>query len=259
MDSIKKNLFIWVAIFAAAVVCTAWGITYYLLNDHPERGTFGDMFGGLNALFSGFAFVGVIVAILMQSVELRLQREELSDTREVLDDQKEQLESQSRTLSKQNFENTFFQLVQYNDNVLSGIGTNALIGKSFLNAMLKGYSDSFVKQFGKDFSIDVGSASQFSEEYFERYAEMAGSYFETVLTIFRFIQNSNIEDKQFYVEILRAKMSIIEWKILFYHGLDRKSDLRIYLEQFNFFRDFKVEYLCNQTLFDHYDSSAYYR
>jgi hypothetical protein len=48
------------------------------------RGQFGDLFGGVNALFTGLAFAGVIYTILLQSSELELQREELRLTREEL-------------------------------------------------------------------------------------------------------------------------------------------------------------------------------
>src|SRR5690606_12601089 len=93
MSFFKRNYYFTVALLVLMLVLIAWGANYFLLFDNAERGTFGDMFGGLNALFSGFAFVGVIVAILMQSSELKLQREELADTRAVLDGQKEQLEA----------------------------------------------------------------------------------------------------------------------------------------------------------------------
>ncbi|HLO55642.1 MAG TPA: hypothetical protein VK169_15220 [Saprospiraceae bacterium] len=46
-------------------------------NRNETRGTFGDLFGGLNAIFSGFAFAGVIITILMQMKELELTRDEL--------------------------------------------------------------------------------------------------------------------------------------------------------------------------------------
>ncbi|MBI5509376.1 MAG: hypothetical protein HY903_11545 [Deltaproteobacteria bacterium] len=42
-----------------------------------EVGQFGDLFGGLTAIFSGLAFVGVVVALLYQSRQLELQREDL--------------------------------------------------------------------------------------------------------------------------------------------------------------------------------------
>lgn len=52
-----------------------------LFDDWEKRGQFGDLFGAVNALFSGLAFAGVIVTILLQREELRLQRLELSQTR----------------------------------------------------------------------------------------------------------------------------------------------------------------------------------
>ncbi|MBI3135561.1 MAG: hypothetical protein HYZ14_12865 [Bacteroidetes bacterium] len=46
-----------------------------------NRGTFGDMFGAVNALFSGLALFGIIVSILIQQQEMNLQKEELKQTR----------------------------------------------------------------------------------------------------------------------------------------------------------------------------------
>lgn len=45
------------------------------------RGTIGDSFGALNSLFSGLAFAGVIMTIIMQKNELTLQRDEMIETR----------------------------------------------------------------------------------------------------------------------------------------------------------------------------------
>ena len=71
------------------VVCLAitliYGFVIHLsISDDSERGQFGDAFGGLNALFSSFAFAGIVYAILIQREELSLQREELRMSREEL-------------------------------------------------------------------------------------------------------------------------------------------------------------------------------
>ncbi|GAA5144172.1 hypothetical protein GCM10023213_33750 [Prosthecobacter algae] len=59
-----------------------FGLAPYLFYDTNDgRGTFGDMFGAVNSLFSGLAFGGVICAILLQRKELQLQRRELRLTR----------------------------------------------------------------------------------------------------------------------------------------------------------------------------------
>ena len=83
----KGATFTRIAIFAGAIV-TVWGVygivAYRSLGDWQERGTFGDMFGALNALFAGLAFAGLIVAILLQREELKLQRLELTETRKEL-------------------------------------------------------------------------------------------------------------------------------------------------------------------------------
>jgi hypothetical protein len=58
-----------------------------------ERGQFGDLYGSINALFSGLAFAGVVIAILLQREELQLQRQELKETRSEM---KRSTEAQNR-------------------------------------------------------------------------------------------------------------------------------------------------------------------
>ncbi len=96
----------------------AWFFVYNYLPVWSERGAFGDMFGVVNALFSGLAFAGILIALYMQKHELELQRKELSATREELKGQKEQLEIQNKTSEKQRFENTFFQLLDAHHKII---------------------------------------------------------------------------------------------------------------------------------------------
>ena len=44
----------------------------------------GDLFGGINALFSGLAFAGVITTLVLQSLQLTAQKEELAVQKEEL-------------------------------------------------------------------------------------------------------------------------------------------------------------------------------
>ena len=52
-------------------------LVFAFIGQMDVRGQFGDIFGGVNALFTGLAFAGVIYTILLQRRELELQREEL--------------------------------------------------------------------------------------------------------------------------------------------------------------------------------------
>lgn len=53
-----------------------WGVTRYIAakdGDWSIRGQFGDMFGSVNALFSGLAFAGIIYTINLQRLQIRIQ------------------------------------------------------------------------------------------------------------------------------------------------------------------------------------------
>ena len=55
-----------------------WPISELSIN---KSGVFGDSFGALTALFSGLAFAGMIVTILLQGRELKLQRRDIRKNR----------------------------------------------------------------------------------------------------------------------------------------------------------------------------------
>ena len=81
-----------IAIVVGVIILALWAGSWWWINQHfqkhDERGTFGDMFGAVNALFSGLAFAGLIITLLYQKEELKLQREELKQTRAELEGQK---------------------------------------------------------------------------------------------------------------------------------------------------------------------------
>ncbi len=75
----KKDYgFFIICLVVLILIVAAWVYTRNELKDlEPTvRGTFGDMFGSVNALFSGLAFAGIIVTILLQRKELALQRQD---------------------------------------------------------------------------------------------------------------------------------------------------------------------------------------
>ena len=100
-----------VVIFVIVLWAVNLVVPLLLFAKSNERGLHGDMFGAVNALFSGLAFAGVIYAILLQRKELQYQRRELRHTVEQLKGQRDQLEAQNRTFMQQTFENSFFQML----------------------------------------------------------------------------------------------------------------------------------------------------
>jgi uncharacterized membrane protein YciS (DUF1049 family) len=92
-------------------------VFYKLLTD----GKYDESFNGANSLFSALAFGGVITAIFLQRKELELQRWELKDTRAVLQKQHQQLAAHTQAFEKQNFESTFFSLINLHHTIVNSM------------------------------------------------------------------------------------------------------------------------------------------
>lgn len=77
----KYNIVVGVlALLIVGIWASSGFILYCNLDSWADRGTFGDMFGAVNSLFSGLALAGVVYAILQQHLELRDHRKELQRT-----------------------------------------------------------------------------------------------------------------------------------------------------------------------------------
>ncbi len=86
-------------------VVVAWTITFVVLffafDRWDYRGQFGDMFGSLNVLFSGFAFAALYFTISLQQRQLSKQDEQLELQREELKLQRQEMAASRTELAKQ--------------------------------------------------------------------------------------------------------------------------------------------------------------
>jgi len=55
-------------------------LNFAWLSQNADKGALGDLFGVSNALFSGLAFVGLVIAILQQHEEIKLNKRETDET-----------------------------------------------------------------------------------------------------------------------------------------------------------------------------------
>jgi hypothetical protein len=96
-------------------VVVIWALTFFVLfMPETKQGIFGDMFGAVNALFSGLAFAGLIITLILQRRELALQRDELEQTRN-------EFVEQNKTMKRQRFENTFFNLMSLHQHITDNL------------------------------------------------------------------------------------------------------------------------------------------
>ena len=206
------------------VVSSCWA-TWYFLVDADNRGTFGDMFGITNAFFSGLAFGGVIYAIILQRRELQFQREELELTRMELKGQKQQLEAQNTTLKKQNFESTFFQLLRLHNDITNSIevpdsshtGSTPIKGKHCFGVLYSQFREIF-----KLYDNEPNDNDRINAAYLDFYRanqNVVGHYFRNLYAIVKFVENSEVEDVELYVNLIRVQLTGNELLLLFYNSL----------------------------------------
>lgn len=108
------------------------------------------MFGAVNALFSGLAFAGVIIALFMQRDDLRMQRKELAlqrkeieQTNEELEGQKKEFEEQNKTLRIQRFENTLFNMLSQQQEITDNLHYESKDGADLCEAEGRAVFDLF--------------------------------------------------------------------------------------------------------------------
>lgn len=120
-------------------VVIVWALSGWYLYSAPDRGTFGDMFGAVNALFSGLAFAGLIYAVLLQRKELELQRRELELTRTELARTADAAQVQARHLDKQTKREDLYRLIhKLSDRINNNYNGNHLENGKSIHRMMSG-------------------------------------------------------------------------------------------------------------------------
>lgn len=204
-------------IFVFLLWSGSWYFIYVKLNCWENRAAFGDMFGAVNALFSGFAFAGVLITLALQSKELQYQRLELEQTREELKGQKEQLFNQNETFKKQNFENTFFHLLELQIDIVNSIDFQK--GTSRGTTTITKGRDCFVTfydRFKKAYESERDIKSAFRKFYDSNHFNLS-HYFRSTKRIFEFIDESTVDNKDIYLKTVISQFSDQELLLLFYY------------------------------------------
>ncbi|MGP1609758.1 MAG: putative phage abortive infection protein, partial [Burkholderiales bacterium] len=205
------------AIALVVFVVVVWAASGFLIYNYAgaERGIFGDMFGAVNALFSGLAFVGFLYTILLQRADLKLQKHEHDLGRAEMAAQREQMVRQNDTLRLQSFENTFFQLLRLQNDIVNTIDlTSTETGV----VMVKGrdcfrvFYASFIARWKEQRAEDAGPEiiDRIRRTYLNFSAEIeaeAGHYFMTLYNILKYVDSSDVEHKKRYTNLVRAQLS----------------------------------------------------
>nr|WP_323778395.1 putative phage abortive infection protein [Amylibacter sp.] len=222
-------ILLWVANFAIALYLSGEG-TFI-----GDRGTFGDVFGAVNSIFTGMAFIGVVYSIAMQREELAVARSEMKQTKEILAAQQKNITEQNLATKKQVFEVTFFQLftsfVELTNSIdIEGDEGKTVNGKDAIDFLFKSLQLRFAKLKDSDLIVEDQDSSRLFDSAYDHFFHDVGHelahYFRTLYTLLNFVENSRIDDKVFYIKLVRAQLSDTEAALLLCNYLSKYTTER---------------------------------
>lgn len=274
----SKKYLRWFCIIAVVVLLLFVGYGFLMFNC-DERGTFGDMFGAVSALFSGLAFAGVIITMLQQSETLKLQRQDLNKQIEAINLQKQEmaqtnkeLQEQNKTILLQRFENTFFGMLRQQQEILLSIEhteTSKSIGRQTTTgreAMINDYNTLEVLMEGDFFyrqnpTLEFGTVLDNSQMW-SNFSLHLEPYFRYVCQIMKFVDDSQFltdAEKYNYSSIFRSQLSSHELLLLFYFGItnEGKKEFKAFVEKYALMQNIRKDLLMGESHNGYYSPEAY--
>lgn len=203
-------------IIIALIVTVVWAIlglaAYFFFSDWEARGTFGDMFGSINVLFSGLALGAVVYTIHLQQQDLKIQREVQQIQLEDLKVQSRAAVSSAEQLAAQQ------QLLNYQicqDTVINLVGIKNRFIEDF------SYDAGPTVKAGKVLPRQVKEGIEGFYEYyrFNKTPVRLRMYFDTFFYTLQFITDSNIDEKQKQVlgDILNIQTTDVELTVIYHY------------------------------------------
>lgn len=256
------------------------GVYYltHLLYESPNEA--GDAAGLANGLFSALAFAGVIFAIFLQQHELQMQRAELEA-------QKQEFKTQNETLKRQRFENTFFNMLQLQQQITDNI-SYSYETRTRNRIAPHDYEPQFtinkIELSGREvFRTAFEEVPHFSKSSLETYIGMRrllaakgmsgyehnstptyfDHYFRHLYHIFKYIAESPLirdDDRQEYASMVRAQLSRYELIWLYYNGISEygRDKFKPIIETFALLHNLRTDMLAHDiNKFCSYASEAF--
>lgn len=256
---------------------THWWAGEYFTHFREEdnnKALFGDSFGAVNALISAFAFAGMIVAFILQRYELRLQRKELEA-------QRKEFETQNSTLKLQRFENTFFNMMELQQQIVNDLNATiyikewieedapdpakGMIRKQVTHEYTYRGRNLFLHAFNQtEHQIETNIKGKYKTvegmrsvlqakglAWYDEYhtASYFDHYFRHFYRILKFVkQNSDwltFDEQYKYTSMLRGTLSRYELVWLYYNGLSENGyeKLKPLMEEYSMLKSLRPELL----------------
>lgn len=193
--------------------------TFFFLDDWSKRASFGDMFGGLNTFFAGLAFAGVIYTIFLQRKQLDLQRKELLLSRT-------EFVSSSETQNVQRFENTYFALLDFLNQVCEKItfvmpdSKESVTGRKCFEYLYDSLKLAIANgEYLNHNLLDSYNLPGYPHNYdrfFYDHRSTLNPFLDTFSQLMRFVDKEKLISKELYYGLISAQLTEEQLLIIFY-------------------------------------------
>jgi len=188
----------------------------------------GEFIGGVTTPFLSIA------AFILLFMTYKSQKEELKESQKIL-------RNQSELMNKQQFETTFFNLINLHNQITSQINTTRVshpkslvltsqrevVGRECFEGFYN-FFRSIHHEFCSKPAVSKIPKNDFIDliymEFFEKRQSILGHYFTNLYQIVKFVDNANIKNKKEYTNILRAQLSRYELLLLYFNCLSKYGE-----------------------------------
>lgn len=249
----KKHIFIlatiiiiliWLAFFFGVI----WVANDLKLEIPPSMelqslNNFGSSFNALTSLFTALSFAGVIISIHLQSDDLK---EAISA-----------FKGQESSLKNQEFDNKFFQMLDFftrlKENIKTKIDGESYSGNDAFKPLVKKLLDSVDTKLQEDNPQNINDL--FKKEFvdFNNQYEIVKYYFLNLYQILNYInkKSTHTDSAKLYTNILRAQLSKNELILLAYNSIGVQAftteNYQNLVEEYSFFEHLKLDDFLNDN------------
>jgi hypothetical protein len=284
----SETIFAWgigISIIAASAfvvfgfVAWHWGSHELHQQQNPslnDWGNYGSYLQGTTASLWALAGTFLIFAAFLAQKQ-QLKRQEVD-----LDEQAKQFRMQHESIKLQNFENSFFQLLTQQSQIVAGMrdtsSGNYEGRKCFRVWYEQKLKSNYQSEQQRQSVLKVyPQASLLSEDqlltksyedFFKGYQHELGHYFRNLYHIIKFVNESDAlkaenadadyKNRRRYTSLARAQLSAFELALLFYNGISPYSEkFKPLIEKFGLLENFDKTHLLNPGHENFYTKTAF--
>lgn len=228
----------------------------------PDYDKLGAFISGVTAPFLSLA------AFILLYLTYKSQKEELADSKKILKEQND-------TQQIHRFETTFFNLLNLHHSIVTNIDliikekhtdewkgtywyeTEVKKGRDCFLTFYSGFKTSYGKCKSNNNS-EITTINKAYSDFFVKHQYDLGHYFRNLYHLIKFVDKSDMPDKQMYVSLVRAQLSSHELLLIFYNCLSEfGQNFSPFMTKYHFLKDMPTKLLLDESHKGFYEESAF--